>query len=414
MSIILFSNYFHKGIILKNLYDIAIIGAGASGLVAAINLASKGFSVILIEHQNRGGKKILASGNGHCNIGNLNVSAKEYKIRNKELIKELLSNCDSQKIIEFFNTLGLEIIAKADGKLFPKSMQASSVLELLEAKVKSLNIDTIYNAKELKVKKGFSLSFNGKSIKSKKVVVATGSIAAPQLGGSNFGAELAKEFGHNVIKPIPALVPLVSKNPICKALNGVKLEVSAKLIVQNKEITSKKEDILFRDYGISGLVTLDLSLDATNHIANKKSVYISVDFLSEFSKKDATCYLKKRINKSRNLPINLWLSGFLHTKLAQFITKELNLQELSEARVNSKIIKELVEILKNYNIKIDNQREFKYAEVALGGVDSTELNPKTLESKKQKGLYFIGEVLDTAAQRGGYNFHFAWCSALRL
>jgi len=382
-------------------------------MVASINLAKQGKKVCLIEHQNRGGKKILASGNGHCNIGNLNVNNSDYFARNRELIKSILASFSVDDVIAFFKDLGLEIVVKEDGKLFPKSMQASSVLNLLEARVKSLGIDSFYNVKNLKVKDGFNLSFDKKNINAKKLIVATGSQSAPQLGATSFGLDIAESFGHKIIKPLPALVPLISKDKICKTLNGVKLNCNLKLLINNKEKTSLQGDILFRDYGVSGLGVLDLSLFAVGAIDNRESVNIVIDFLSEFNKKDAISFLKSRIDKKRDLNLELWLSGFLHTKLADFIVKDLGLIDKKESNLNSKSIKELVDKLKNYTIKIDNFREYKYAEVVLGGVDSKEID-NNFESKKQKGLFFIGEVLDVVGKRGGYNFHFAWCSAFAL
>ena len=383
-------------------------------MVAAINLAQKGKKVCLIERQSRGGKKILASGNGHCNIGNLNISAKNYRGRNKELIRSVVNSCLPSDIGEFFNDLGLEIIAKSDGKMYPKSYQASSVLALLEARVEALGIEVIYGVDNLEVKRGFNIKADSKVIKAKSLIIATGNLAAPQLGATNFGLEIAKSFGHTIIKPLPALVPLTSKAKICRALNGVKLDVKVKLLEQNRELTSINGDILFRNYGISGLTVLDISLDAVPLINSKKDISISIDFFKELSKKELQGYLKGKIDKKRALPLTLWLSGFLHTKLANFIAKELNIESLKEDRLNTKIIKELSDILKNYPIKIDGFREFKYAEVALGGVDSREIDSKTMQSKKQKGLYFIGELLDITGERGGYNFHFAWCSGLRV
>jgi len=377
-------------------------------------LAQKGKRVCLIERQSRGGKKILASGNGHCNISNLNIGAKNYIGRNNELIKSIVNNCSPQKVIEFFNDLGLEIVAKSDGKMYPKSYQATSVLALLEARVEALGIEVIYGVDKLEVKRGFNIKTNSKVIEAKSLIIATGNLAAPQLGATNFGLEIAKSFGHTIIKPLPALVPLTSKAKICRALNGVKLDVKVKLLEQNRELTSINGDILFRNYGVSGLSILDISLDAVPLLDARKDISISVDFFKELSKKELQEYLKSKVDKKRALPLPLWLSGFLHTKLANFIAKELKIESLNEDRLNTKIIKELSNILKNYIIKIDGFREFKYAEVALGGVDSREIDSKTMQSKKQKGLYFIGEVLDITGERGGYNFHFAWCSGLRV
>jgi len=386
------------------------LGAGASGMVCAIKLARQGVKVAIIERLNRGGKKILASGNGHCNIANTNVGVKNFYIKNQELIKTVLSY-KVEDIAEFFNALGLEITTKEDGKIYPKSMQARSVLELLEAEIKRLKIECFYEIKDLKIKKNFNIKFANKTLKTKNLIVATGSLASPQLGGNSSGLEIAKRFGHTILEPIPSLVPLISSSKICKTLAGVKVKAKVRLFIEQKETESKIGDFLFAKYGVSGLSILDLSLKTTMALKSRKNCHILVDFFSQFNKQELVEYFKSKIDKKRNLPLPLWFSGFINSKLSKELLKELNLENLSEAKLNSKIVKELSEYFKNYKINIEDAREFRYAEVAYGGVNSIEVDSKTLESKKQKGLYFIGEVLDVVGDRGGYNFYFAWCSA---
>jgi len=390
--------------------DVAIVGAGASGMVSAILLARIGKSVVLIEAQNRGGKKILASGNGHCNIANANVSSKNFYAKNSELIRNILA-IKPQDIVDFFASLGLQIITKEDGKMYPASMQASTVLELLEAELKRLKINVFYGVKDLKTTKGFKLEFKENIIKADKLIIATGSQAAPQLGGSSSGLEIAKNFGHTIIDSTPSLVPLVSSSKICKKLAGVKVKARVRLFAEGKEIASEIGDFLFTKYGVSGLTILDLSLKASLAQKDKKELHILVDFFSQQNRQKLANYLKSLIDKKRNLSLPLWLSGVINSKLAREILSELNLEQKSEADLNSKTIKSIVEAFKNYKIKIEDTRDFKYAEVAYGGVNSNEIDSQTLESKKQKGLYFAGEVLDIVAQRGGYNFYFAWSSS---
>ncbi len=392
------------------MYDAIIIGAGASGLVCAINLARGGKSVAIIEAQKRGGKKILASGNGHCNIANANVSTKNFYGKNSKLIEEIVKVKPAQ-IIEFFNTLGLEIVTKDDAKMYPKSMQASIVLELLEAEIDRLNISKFYEVKELNIKRGFEVSFNNSTIKANNLIIATGSQAAPQLGGNSSGLEIAKNFNHTIIPQIPALVPLISSHPICKSLAGVKVKAKVRLFSNDKELSSQIGDFLFAKYGVSGLSILDLSLKA-NLALEKNRCHIIVDFFSDYSKQTLLEYLKSRIDKKRDLKLQLWLGAIINSKLSEYLLKELKLDEKSEAKLNSKLLKEIVEHFKNYRIEISGSREFKYAEVAYGGVDSREIDSKTMQSKKEKNLYFIGEVIDTVGDRGGYNFHFAWSSAV--
>ena len=391
--------------------DIVVIGAGASGMISAILLARAGKKVVLIEAQNRGGKKILASGNGHCNIANSNVSSKNFYAKNSQLIKTIL-NVKVQEIVELFASLGLQIITKEDGKMYPASMQASAVLELLEQEIKRLNIEIFYNVKDLKVQKGFKLQFGVTTLQAKSLILATGSQAAPQLGGNNSGLNIAKSFGHTIVEPTPSLVPLASSVKICKKLAGVKVKARVRLFVDEKETASEVGDFLFAKYGVSGLTILDLSLKASLALKAKKSVYILVDFFAQYNKQELLEYLKSLVDKKRNLPLAIWLSGIINSKLAKELLEELNLEQNREANLNSKMLKSIVELFKNYKIVIDETRDFKYAEVAYGGVNSNEIDSQSLESKKQKGLYFAGEVLDVVAQRGGYNFYFAWSSAM--
>jgi len=394
--------------------DAVIIGAGASGMLCAISLAKQGKRVVLIERLRRGGKKILASGNGHCNITNTKISAKNYLAKNKELLHSILQECTSKKIVTLFRELGLEIEAKEDGRMFPASSQARSVLEILEATIANLDISTFYEVEELQVQKGFVVTLPDRKISTKNLIIATGSLAAPALGGSDFGLQIAKSFGHSIIKPLPALTPLESKAPLCKVLNGVKLLVSIKAFIEQKEATSVQGDILFREYGVSGLGVLDISLYIARALDEQKEVSLEIDFMPKMNKKELIAFLQGRVNKQRALSILVWLGGFLHLKLAQVLIKELHLEQKSEKNLSKKDIIAIANFLKAKKIKIEALRGFKYAEVALGGVDSKEIHSKTLESKKQKGLFFIGEVLDITGQRGGYNFHFAWCSALRV
>lgn len=391
--------------------DVAIVGAGASGLVTAILLARAGKQVVLIEAQKRGGKKILASGNGHCNIANTNISSKNFYAKNSQLIKSILG-IKPQEIVEFFNSIGLQITTQEDGKMYPTSMQASTVLELLEAEIKRLNIDIFYEVSNLKVAKGFRLKFETNTIQASNLILATGSPAAPQLGGSSSGLDIAKSFGHTIVEPTPSLVPLISSAKICKTLAGVKVKARVRLFVDSKEVASEVGDFLFTKYGVSGLTILDLSLKASIALKAKKELFILIDFFSQFSKQELISYLKSLIDKKRNLPLPLWLSGVINAKLAKELLIELNLEQKSEANLNTKTIKLIVDKFKNYKISIEGTREFKYAEVAYGGVNSKEVDSQTLESKKQKGLYFVGEVIDIVAQRGGYNFYFAWSSSL--
>jgi predicted Rossmann fold flavoprotein len=395
-------------------YDAVVLGAGASGMVAAIKLAQNGKSVAIIERQSRGGKKILASGNGRCNIANSTIKQKNYYLRNKKLISELLQRYRLEDIQSFFATLGLEFTALEDGRLFPQSMSALSVLELLEATLKRLNVPIFYSVDDLKVKAGFSLTFGSRRVEAKALIIATGSPAAPQLGGNSSGFALARQFGHSIIEPHPSLVPLQSGAALCKKLSGLRVPVTLHLLVNGEERTRKSGDLLFTKYGISGLAVLDISIEAAMALSAKNSCAVAVDFFPDKSKKELLSFLQSRIDKERDLPLSLWLSAIIHPKLAQQLLAETSLQTHSEVTLKSTQLKALVEQLKSFIIPIESYRPMQYAEVAIGGVNSNEVDAKTLQSKRKEGLYFCGEVLDVVGDRGGYNFYFAWCSAFAV
>ena len=394
-------------------FDVVVVGAGASGMVLAILLAREGINVALIEKQNRGGKKILASGNGKCNITNLNLKPKDYFAKNKNLIKSVIAHQSFNNIKSFFESIGLEFFIKDDGKAYPKSQRASIVLELLEYELNRLNVKTFFNVKKFSINGRFNIEFEKVRIESKYLVVATGSMAAPQLGGDSSGYEIAKWFGHTIIKPLPALVALNSKSNICKALSGVKIKAGVRLFIDGLEKGYIVNDLLFTKYGVSGLAIFDLSFFVAKELDNNRCVDILIDFFPEFSKDRLLTYLKSRIDKKRALPINLWLGAIIDSKVANYLVKELNLSLINEAKLNNKLLKSIIYSLKNYKISIDSLRDFRYAEVAIGGVNSNEIK-LNLESKIVDRLYFVGEVLDVVGKRGGYNFSFAWCSAFKV
>ncbi len=407
----LYSGYLGYNYSMKNI-DVAIIGAGASGMVTAILLAREGFRVLLVEKQKAGGKKILASGNGRCNISNIKISKSNFHGANRVLIDTLLKEYNLNDIKKFFKSIGQDLIETDSNRLFPASMQASSVLELLNAEIKRLNIEVIYEAKDTVIEKNLSIAIDKKIYKAKNLVVSTGSPAAPQLGGNNSGIEIASTFKHTTIEPLPALVSLYSNSPICKKATGVKIDINLKLFVDNQETTSKSGDLLFTKYGISGLSVLDISIDITKAIRANKNYHLEIDFFPNLNKKELLEFLKSRIDKKRELPLNLWLSAILNSKISDHLLKELNLIDKTEKQLNNSNLKLLVEKVKRYKIEIDKLREFKYAEVASGGVNSNEVDI-SMQSKKVKNLYFTGEVLDIVGDRGGYNFTFAWFSAFR-
>jgi len=246
------------------------------------------------------------------------------------------------------------------------------------------------------------------------LLIASGSLAAPKLGGSNAGYLFAQKLGHTLIPRHPALVQLCSEETWIKKCAGVKLPAVATLYANKEPVVQKEGDILFTAYGISGLAILDLSREASLRLAQFDYCELSLDLMPSFTKEQLTNLLLNNVHRESEKPVTLWLQGFIHQKLIPQILKTSKCRAVTEKMLNRKEIGKLVYALKNLKLSISDTRGFDHAEVATGGVDTAEIDPKSMASKHISNLYFAGEVVDVDGDRGGYNFHFAWVSAMRV
>ncbi len=394
-----------------------IIGAGASGLVASICAARRGEKVTLLEQNSRIGKKILVSGNGKCNIGNRYIQLNRFHSQNPHFVKKVLEDYDFKAVEKFFTSIGIELIEDKDGKMFPMSLQASTVVELLEYEAKRVGVETICDCKVNTISKKsntFHIETSQGTKTSQKLLIASGSPAAPQLGGSNSGYAFATKMGHTLIPRHPSLVQLCSEEPWVKECAGVKVAGIAKLYANSGYITEKKGDLLFTNYGISGLAILDLSREVSTRLATFDYCELSLDLMPELSKEKLTNLLLARIQKESTKPLTLWLQGVINKKLINIIVEQSKCKITRETQLNRKEINKLVHSIKNLKLSISDTKGFQGAEVATGGIDTTEINAKTMESKLVPNLFFAGEVLDVDGDRGGFNFHFAWVTGLKV
>jgi len=391
---------------------IAIIGAGASGLVAAIVASRRGAKVCVYEKNNKIGKKVLATGNGRCNVTNQNIKTSNYHGKNPSFVNSSLNHFNTSTCKEFFSELGVELIEGQKGRLYPRSLQSSSIVELLVFECKRLGVEFFINTKVDKItKKGdiFCLYVEEKSLHVNKVLVATGGLAMPTLGSCDSGYEFAKSFGHSIVPTHPSLVQLVCKEDL-KSISGVKVEGSIEVFEDGQSKTFASGDILFTNYGISGSAVLDISRVVSHSLLYKRDLHVKIDLLPEFSKEQLKNLLKKRQKYSNGKSVAVWLDGFINSKLARFIEKFLHVKNADD--LNNKELTKLVYALKNITLHVNDTKGFKTAEVTAGGVNTDKINPQTMESKLQKGLFFSGEVLDIDADCGGYNLHWAWASGI--
>ncbi len=396
--------------------DMIVVGAGAAGLVAAITAARAGQKIILLEQNTKMGKKILVSGNGKCNIDNKYISLSRFHGQNPDFIEKVLEGYGIEVVEKFFTSIGIELTEGKEGKMFPMSLQAGSVVELLEYEAKRAGVEILCDCVVTSVSKEgntFTVETSQGTKSCKKLLLSSGSPAAPQLGGSNSGYAFATKMGHSLIPRHPSLVQLCSEEAWVKACAGVKIAGLAQLYANGEYITEKKGDLLFTNYGISGLAILDLSREVSIRLANYDYCELNLDLMPELSKEKLTNLLLKRIEEGSYKPIVLWLQGVLNKKLIHIILEQSKCKVNIEGELNRKEVGKLVYAIKNLKLSINDTKGFKGAEVATGGINTVEVNPQTMESKLVPDLYFAGEILDVDGDRGGFNFHFAWVSGMR-
>jgi len=391
-------------------YDVIIIGAGASGLVTAITSARRGKKVLILEKNSKVGKKLLATGNGRCNITNQKPTLNKFHSKNPAFVEQVLDGYGYQSIKRFFRTIGLELIEAKEQKVFPMSLQASSVVELLEAECEQLGVEIICNYHVNKIVNN-SHGYQIEGFRSYRLVIATGHLSAPNLGGVDDGVEFAQQFGHRVVEAYPSLVQLTSPIKNLKRLSGVKVEAR----VRCGDI-ERLGDVLFTVYGISGLAILDISRVVVQRLRREKHILLEIDLMPKMTSEQLFSLMKKSLKSHSSKLIKLWLQGFINKKLIFPILEPLKLETKSVSYIlsNQKELKSIVNSIKKFGFIVDGSRDFKGAEVATGGVNTKDINPKTMESKKQKGLYFTGEVVDVDGDRGGFNLHFAWVCGMRV
>lgn len=393
---------------------VAIIGAGASGLVCAIEAARKAHQVTVFEKNSKVGRKILATGNGRCNISNENITLSRYHGEAPHAAKEALRRFDTSTCKAYFRALGLEMREGEEGRLYPMSHQASSVVDMLLHEARSLGVHFCLECEVTEIKKN-GAAFVVQTKEQKQTfdvcVIATGSVAMPTLGSSGSGYGFAKALGHNVIEPYPSLVQFICDEPHLKEASGVKVDAGVELYIDNQKRQSVQGDLLFTAYGLSGSTILDVSRMASKAFVEGERVHVVLDLLPTLSREALTSLLQKRMSIAKEKSLSLWLEGIIPKKLAHFIIQNTKLGHIKEASMlGAKEIKKIVFALKALRVDICATKGFESAEVCAGGVDVRELDAKNLMSQKMKNLYFCGEVLDIDGDCGGFNLHFAWAS----
>ncbi|MBU5311920.1 NAD(P)/FAD-dependent oxidoreductase [Tissierella carlieri] len=393
---------------------IIIIGGGAAGMMAALSAKKNGGEIIILERNDRVGKKLLATGNGRCNYTNRNLSINNYHGNNPEFAYSALSEFNVEMTMEFFERLGITPAIEDNGKVFPLSFQSSSMLDVLRYEIETQEIELITEAQvsEIKKRKKFTVILKDKrTFEGDKVIIATGGMALPSSGSDGNGYTLCKKLGHTVTDVFPGLVQLKLESSFLKSLDGVKFLGVAGIYVDNKLILEDSGDILFTSYGISGPPILQLSRTALEYINKGKSVELRVSIIHTRSQEELFQYLVNRFNFNDKKTVEIGLIGLINKRLIIPILKELNIDKNKNLEFLSKDeIRKLSQILTSWHFKVIGSQSWGNAQVTAGGVNTDEIDSKTMESKIVEGLYIVGELLDIDGDCGGFNLQWSWSS----
>lgn len=397
---------------------IAIIGGGASGLCCAVSAMSKAENlgvkaqVTIYEAKDRVGKKILATGNGRCNMLNMGAKADDYS--SPSFVHAVLSRYSAEYTRRFFEEIGLYTRQDEEGRVYPLSNQATSVLDVLRLECERLGVRIICDGEITSVKKqgkGFLIS-DGKTYD--KVVLACGGKASAK----NFGGyELLKSLGITVTKLQPALTKLTVKdNTYTKQLKGIRHKVGLSLYFDGKRVAEERGELLFADYGLSGIAVMQLSTLVARHMKQSKSIpVVRCDFVTEMTFSELKDNIKRFAQHNKSVKAENLLTGFMPKKLGEVVCKSVGVPPTKTAgELTENDIKNISSACKNFSFEIAGLRPFDDAQVTSGGADLKEFDSYTLEAKNVRDLYCCGELLDIDGPCGGYNLLWAFASGLAV
>lgn len=379
------------------LHDVVILGAGAAGLICAIESAKRNKSVLLIEKSKKIGEKIRISGGGRCNFTNINTNIKKFISNNPKFALSALNQFTPEDFIKLVNSYKIKFHEKKLGQLFCDG-SSQQIIDMLLTECQKYNVKIINETAASNITKTnnvYELIINNETkIKTRSLVVATGGLSIPKIGASNFAYEIAKKFDINIIPPKAALVPFIINDSRLNSLSGITLN---KVTVEcNKQQFT--EGLLFTHKGLSGPAILQIS-----SYWNPGDV-VTIDLLPTKNIFEFLLNKKQSTPKQKLLTI---INQILPKKLSHFIVNDI---DKMIAEISNKTLKKIADKINNWEIIPDTTEGYRTAEVTKGGIDTNEISSKTFEAKKTTGLYFIGEALDVTGHLGGFNFQWAWSS----
>lgn len=398
--------------------DILIIGGGAAGLMAAcaagqsarqVNATTK---IILLEKNDRVGRKLLATGNGRCNLSNTDMQAIYYHSRSPHFVKQVLAERSLEETLSFFMHLGLRTVSE-EGRIYPYSQTATAVLDVLRLEAEHLGVrvvtgNQVVSASYRPHPPYFIIKTDSDDkFSCQKLIIATGGMAAPATGSDGAGAAWLSDFGHSIEPYYPALTPLTAKHPALKILKGIRIKPARLTLMAGKHfLAAETGELLFTEYGLSGIPAMQVSGSVCHHT----SVTGYIDLLPDMTLPETFSYLQSRRAWMGYLPLEHLFTGMLHKQVGQAILNDAGLRQKTTSidSLTDRQLEALSSVMKQWIFSITGVKGYTFAQVSGGGALLSEFNPCDLQSLKIPGLYAAGEILDVHGDCGGYNLHWAW------
>lgn len=390
---------------------VLVIGGGASGMMAALTAAEDPRNqVTLLERQSRVGRKLLATGNGRCNLTNLHASADHYHGQNPEFVRTALEHFPVEATLDFFRSLGLLTVAEDSGKVYPFSDQANSVVDVLRFALDARGIDLRLGCEVQSIGKkarGYNVKTAEEAFYCDKLIISCGGAAGGKLGGTDLGYKLLRSMGHTVTPLHPALVQLKTDTSATRSLKGVRADAGLTLKRNGTTVLTNSGEVQFTDFGISGPAIFEMSREA----GFGGDLILLLDLLRPMTEAALAAFLAAKQAQMPRLLLEDFLTGILHNRLGRVVLKQagLDLTRQAESLTENDLTK-IAHLIKFFPLTVTGVMGLELAQVTAGGILTSEFRPDTLESRLCPGIFAAGEVLDIDGDCGGYNLQWAWSS----
>ena len=393
-------------------YNAVIIGGGASGLICAIaaKRKNKNLKVAVIEKNDRVGKKLLSTGNGRCNLTNMNVGADKYAGSFQKQSASVFKKYDTETLLGYFHELGLLTCADSEGRVYPLCRQATAVLDVLRFQCDNLGVDIFcgQTVNSIKHNDTFTVKTAEHKIVSEKLVIAAGSKAAPKLGGNGSCADYLKNLGPSFIPFSPALCPVFVESGLLKSLKGIRANAEVSLIRNGKTIKTERGEVQFNDDNLSGICVFNISL------YSKPGDEITLDLTPIISVEELYIFLSENKERFTDQTSDNIMTGVLQKRLAQAVMKQAGVTSFTSlcSELSDDTIRKIANVAKQMTFTVTDNGGFDRAQACKGGVTGNEIDETTMQSTVCKNLFICGEAIDICGECGGFNLHFAFASGI--